>query len=103
MAGEFTGDHHTDIAVATKNGVQVVRNTGNGAMAGPLAADTFFYPHEVIAAPLNNDSNIDLAMLAESDRGVHIPRALFGDGYGGVSNEVRLVPMPFNYAMAVVI
>ena len=82
VAGEFTGDHHTDVAVATKNGVQVVRNTGNGAMASPLAADTFFYPREIIAAPLNNDSNIDFAIVGSDDRGNPFMVTLFGDGTG---------------------
>jgi hypothetical protein len=83
--GDFNGDSHPDLAVATGDDVAILLGDGAGGFA---AARNFFvgqYPLSIAVGDFNNDSDLDVAVTDYFEGG----SILLGDGAGGLGPRIR--------------
>jgi hypothetical protein len=93
VAGEFTGDGHTDLAVVNPgaNDVSVLLGNGDGTFQPPVNYAAGTDPHSVVAGDFNGDGHTDLAVTSngsvDASTGTYIPgtgsvSVLLGNGDG---------------------
>lgn len=94
-AGDFDGDGDIDLAASDHDSrtVTVLSNNGLGtfALSTTLSVGAQIRPEGLVAADLNNDSNVDL-VAATSGNGFNFVTVFSGNGAGGFSG-------PVNYAV----
>lgn len=89
--GDFNNDSKLDLAVANKgsNNVSILFGDGTGAFTeatqSPLTVGTS--PVSLIAAPLNSDNNVDLAVISSTDNTLTV---FLGDGTGGFTAKTPI-------------
>ncbi len=95
VAGDFTGDGRTDVAVADSGDqVSVLLGNGDGTFQHPLAAtvdenpNDFIDSQSIVAGDFNGDGRLDLAVPNQSDNTVSV---LLGDGDGTFQAQVTYV------------
>ena len=86
VVGDLNGDGRPDLTISSQTGVQVLRNTGGGALFAPVSLDLpeGFEPFFTYASDLNHDNIPDLAFMGSYNFNLPLPcRAPydFGDGH----------------------
>ena len=81
MAGHFTGDGYTDLAVANSgsNNVSVLLGNGNGTFQPQVTYAVGSHPAAIVAGHFTGDGYADLAVANYGDNNVSI---LLGNGHG---------------------
>src|SRR5262249_54906312 len=85
VAGQFDGDHSTDLVVTNSgsNSFSLLQGTGLGGFLNPQPARTYSTgvgPTAVVAGDFNHDGRRDLAILNEGSETISV---FLGDGQGG--------------------
>ena len=88
MAGDFTGDGRTDLAVANykSNDVSVLLGNGDGTFQNQVRDPVGYGPAALVAGDFTGDGRTDLAVANSSDNDVSV---LLGNGDGTFQNQVR--------------
>ena len=87
MAGDFTGDGRTDLAVANEgdNTVSVLLGNGDGTFQPQVTYAVGLGPDAIVAGDFNGDGRTDLAVANGSDGTVSV---LLGNGDGTFQPQV---------------
>ena len=92
VAGDFTGDGRTDLAVANAgdNDVSVLLGNGDGTFQPQVTYAVGNGPDAIVAGDFNGDGRTDLAVANYSDPGVHgnDVSVLLGNGDGTFQAQV---------------
>ena len=89
VAGDFTGDGHTDLAVANEldDDVSVLLGNGDGTFQNQVTYPVGTDPIALVAGDFNGDGRTDLAVADYGSKGVSI---LLGNGDGTFQNQMTL-------------
>ncbi len=85
VAGDFTGDGRTDLAVADASGVSVLLGNGDGTFQNQVSYTLVNIPTALVAGDFNGDGRTDLAVAYSGSNEVSI---LLGNGDGTFQNQV---------------
>ena len=87
VAGDFTGNGRTDLAVANggDNTVSVLLGNSDGTFQPPITTAVGDYPNSIVAGDFNGDGRLDLAVDNEFDDTVSV---LLGNGDGTFEPQV---------------
>ncbi len=87
VAGDFTGDGRTDLAVVNEYGssVSVLLGNGDGTFGPQVTYAVGRYPMGIVAGDFNGDGRIDLAVVNYEDYDVSV---LLGNGDGTFQPQV---------------
>lgn len=99
--GDFNGDGFPDLAFANYHSIAVVLNDGHDNFLPPQIMNSVASPYDILAADLNGDGDIDLAVTDVANNQLAI---LLGNGMGGfaapivfaVTDPARLASGDFN-------
>ena len=88
VAGDFTGDGHTDLAVANygSNDVSVFLGNGDGTFQAPVTYAVGTEPSALVAGDFTGDGRTDLAVANYGSNDVSV---LLGNGDGTFQDQVR--------------
>ncbi|MCP3904510.1 MAG: hypothetical protein GY715_12855 [Planctomycetes bacterium] len=84
--GDFDGDGHLDVAVATAH-VEILLGRGDGMLSDPIEYDTGHRPLDIVSRDFDGDGDLDLACAMQYGNAVSI---LFNDGGGGFGTRVDM-------------
>ncbi|MFL5871991.1 MAG: FG-GAP repeat domain-containing protein [Solirubrobacterales bacterium] len=84
VAGDFNEDGHADLVVSNKdsNDLTVLLNDGHGDFTPVASSPTVTGPWQVVAAKLNADAHLDLAVASQTAPADGVVAILLGDGTG---------------------
>ncbi len=86
LAGDFTGDGRTDLAVANRGGtVSVLLGNGDGTFQPQVTYAAGLFPDAIVAGDFTGDGRTDLAVANSGDNTVSV---LLGNGDGTFQNQV---------------
>src|SRR5271157_3092581 len=86
VAGDFTGDGHTDLAIANlgSNDVSVLLGNGDGTFQKPVQYATGTEPSALVTGDFNRDGRTDLAVTNQGSDDVSV---LLGNGDGTFQDQ----------------
>ncbi len=96
VAGKINGDDNLDLVVTNLNSgtVAVLMGDGTGVFSSPTTFTAGIGPNSLVLADFNLDGKLDVAIenLDISETTASVVSIMLGDGLGGFSNPVDLLP-----------